>query len=93
MSTFRNRVAKSQRKSQKDIIPICSEYLKERCEQGSTCKYAHPPVCRDFLRGKCTRKCKYIHPTDQAVFEYHCRMLEIEWDEKIKEKEGGKPMD
>ncbi|KAF2442548.1 hypothetical protein P171DRAFT_487778 [Karstenula rhodostoma CBS 690.94] len=55
------------------------------CECLGECKNEPTPVCRKFLQGKCTKKCKFAHPNDPALFERHMRLLEIEEEEKEKE--------
>ncbi|KAJ7518348.1 hypothetical protein O6H91_21G065000 [Diphasiastrum complanatum] len=65
---------KSSNANDQDKLPICRDFLRNKCDRESTCRYVHPDshiqvvdnyvtLCRDFLRGKCNRElCRFYHP-------------------------------
>ena len=51
---------------------ICTFYLHQKvgnCNGGSSCKYYHPPDCRDHKKGSCDlgKKCRYHHVKSTPV--------------------------
>ena len=90
----------------KSFPNICSDYLKNSCSKGGSCKKNHPPICQNLIdhglgspHGCDGRDCHELHPTicrnslrHQRCMNTNCKSFHIKGTARPKKKPSQDPV-